>query len=171
MTVFFIDPQPHLESAPPQTPRIARRAGRSVERELLRESPSLPNTDSTSAATSEDSSAAPTIDWSAERERSVADILDHGQPDQAVAGSPAPPMSAGPWDPHANLFETNGHGFTVRIPVEIAGKIIDHYFGVFDLGQNQGGKWEKYQLGCILRKQPARGDLFDFLRPPAEPQK
>jgi len=52
--------------------------------------------------------------------------------------------------------------------MEIPGKIIDHCFGNVDLGHDQTGEWERYQLGCAFRKQPARGDLFDSVRKPSD---
>jgi hypothetical protein len=59
----------------------------------------------------------------------------------------------------------------LRIPVEIPGHVIDHCFGNIDLGHDQTGHAERYQLGCALGKTPARGDLFDSLRKPSEPPK
>jgi hypothetical protein len=166
MTIFFFNPQPRLTLAPPATSLAPHRAAKAIERQFLRDTPPMPNTDSTSPVNSQESTAAPTTDWFAEAEKSVAEIANRGQPSRA-AQSP-PPNGSAPWDPHSHLFETTGHGFNVRIPVQIPGDIIDHCFGNFDLGQNQGGKWEKYRLECALKKQPARGDLFDALRQPKE---
>ena len=46
--------------------------------------------------------------------------------------------------------------------------IIDYCFGKVDFGHEQTGQSQRYQLGCALGKQPARGDLFDSLRKPSE---
>jgi hypothetical protein len=170
MAIFFLNPQPRLRLAPPETSLTPHRAGKAVERQFLPDSPPMPNTDLTPPVKSQESIAAPAIDWFAEAEKSVAEIAHREQPGRA-AQLPPPPTGSAPWDPHPHLFETTGHGFKVRIPVRIPGNIIDHCFGNFDLGQNQGGKWEKYKLECALKRQPARGDLFDSLRPPSEPLK
>jgi hypothetical protein len=167
MTIFFFDPQPRLTLAPPATSLTPHRVGKAIERQFLPDTPPMQDTDLTSPVKSQESTAAPTIDWFAEAEKSVAEIAHRGQPSRA-AESPPPPTGSAPWDPHPHLFETTGHGFQVRIPVRIPGDIIDHCFGSFDLGQNQGGKWEKYKLECALKRQPARGDLFDSLRQPSE---
>ena len=163
MTIFFFNPQPRLTLAPSATAPTPHRVGKGIERQFLPDSLSMPDTDSTSPVESQGSAAAPpTIDWFAEAEKSAAEIATRGQPTRA-AQPPPPPTGSAPWDPHPHLFETTGHGFNVRIPIQIPGDIIDHCFGNFDLGQNQGGKWEKYRLECALKKQPARGDLFDSL--------
>jgi hypothetical protein len=168
MTIFFFNPQPRPTLAPPSTSPTPRRRGKAIERQFLPDTPPVPDTDSTSPVKTQESTAAPTIDWFAEGEKSVAEIANRGQPSRAAESLP-PPTGSAPWDPHPHLFETTGHGFKVRIPIRIPGDIIDHCFGNFDLGQNQGGKWEKYKLECALRKQPARGDLFDSLRQPSDP--
>lgn len=91
--------------------------------------------------------------------------------------APSSPTTPAPWDAHP-LLEFTGHGFQVRIPVEIPGDIVDHCFGNVELGHNrfadtdpahnQTGNWELFQLKCALKKPPARSDLFDSLRPPSE---
>jgi hypothetical protein len=68
-------------------------------------------------------------------------------------------------------LESTGHGLKLTIPLRIPGKLVDHCFANMDLGHNEGGKWELYQLKCAFRKQPARGDLFDSLRKPSAPAK
>ena len=70
----------------------------------------------------------------------------------------------GPWDPHPHLLETTGHGLKLRIPVPKVLRIIDHCFSYIDLGQTPYGAEGRLQLGCVLKKEPARGDLFDSLR-------
>jgi hypothetical protein len=170
MTIFFISPQPRLTPALSETFLTPHRKGKTIERQFLSDTPPMPNTGLTSPIKNQESTATPTIDWFAEGEKSVAEIANRGQPGRA-AESPPPPIGSAPWDPHPHLFETTGHGFKVNIPVRIPGNIIDHCFGNFDLGQDQGGKWEKYKLECALKKQPARGDLFDSLRQPSEPLK
>jgi hypothetical protein len=137
---------PHLLSAEPPA--------------LLR--PELP-TPSTETASPSGFQAPAAIDWLAEAQRSAADIADHEEPDR-TAGAPSSPAGSAPWDPHAHLLEPTGHGLKLRIPVRIPLKIIDHCFSGIDLGQTPYGPEERLQMGCALRKQPARGDLFDSLR-------
>jgi hypothetical protein len=125
------------------------------------ELPPPPSTEATSPVSIEEP---PTVDWLAEAQRSAADIADREGSDRAEAAAPSLPAGSAPWDPHARLLEPTGHGLKVRIPVHIPLKIIDHCFSEFDSGQTPYGPEERLKMGCALRKQPARGDLFDSLR-------
>jgi hypothetical protein len=165
-TIFFINPQPRLPPPPPETSRIPHRSTRDLLHQLR---PDAPISSLDTAVPSEDpgSAASPPVDWSAEAHRSAAEIANRGEPGR-VMESPSSPTAAAPWDPHPHLLESTGHGLKLRIPVQIPGDIIDHCFANMDLGHNEQGGWELYQLKCAFRKQPARGDLFDSLRKPSE---
>jgi hypothetical protein len=159
-TIYLITPEsshtplPHIENS--FAPHLLR-----IERpRLLRPELSPPSTE---AAPPLGLEAPASIDWLAEAQRSAADIADREQPDRAAA-APAFPAGSPPWDPHPHLVEATGHGLKVRIPVRIPFKIIDHCFSDIDLGQTPYGPEERLQIGCVLRKQPAKGDLFDSLR-------
>ena len=180
-TIFFIDPQPPLTLAPPDASRITHRPTRGLQRRLRSDaasaSPDTPSASPDAAISSPDttprsenqgSAASPPVDWSAEAHRSASEIASRGQPGQAVESPSSAP--AAPWDLRP-LLESTGHGMKLRIPVEIPGDVIDHCFGKMDLGHEQTGQWERYQLGCAFGKQPARGDLFDSLRKPPAPSK
>jgi hypothetical protein len=130
----------------------------------------MPNTDSTAPVAGKKSSDSTSIDWFAEAENSAAEIADRAEPGRAADPS-SPATGSAPWDPHPHLLEPTRHGLKIRIPVRIPGDLIDHCFGNFDLSQDLWGKREKYQLECALKKQPARGDLFDSLRKPSEAPK
>ncbi len=162
-TIFFIDPQPRLP--PPETSRIPHRPTRDLQR-TLHPAPPISSPDTTVPSESPGPAASPPIDWLAQAHQS-AEIANGGKPGGA-AESPTSPTAAAPWDPTPRLPESTGHGLRWQIPLEIPGKIIDHCFANMDLGHDQGGKRELYQLKCALRKQPARGDLFDSLRKPSE---
>jgi hypothetical protein len=165
--IFFIDPQPRLALPPPETSRIPHRPSRDLQHPLRPVAP-ISSLDTT-VPLEDQGSAAPPIDWYAEAHRSAAEIAERGEPGRA-AESPSSPAASAPWDLRP-LLESTGHGLKLRIPVEIPGDIIDHCFANMDVGHNQGGQWELYQLKCALGKQPARGDLFDSLRKPSEPPK
>ena len=169
MTVFFISPQPRVTLAPSETPLTPHQAHDAFERQFL-PVPPMPSTDPTSPITSQKSSDAPTIDWFAEAEKSATEIANRTEPGRAAEPS-SPPTGSAPWDPHPHLWESTGHGLSIRIPVRIPGEMIDHCSFNMDLSQDQWGKREKYQVECALQKQPARGDLFDSLRKPLEPQR
>ena len=111
------------------------------------------------------SAAEATIDWSAEAAHSAADIAEREGLDPSTLDSTTP-VNPAPWDPHPHLLESTGHGLKLRIPVKIPWKIIDHCYSDIDLGQTAYGPEERLQLGCALKKQPARGDLFESLRKP-----
>jgi hypothetical protein len=163
-TVFFINPQPRLPLPLPETSRIPHRPNF----QLLPDA-AISSLDTTAPAENPESAASPPVDWLAEADRSASEIASRGEPGRAAQSSSSPTASA-PRDLRP-LLESTGHGLRLRIPVEIPGKIIDHCFGNMDLGHDMTGTWERYQLGCAFRKQPARGDLFDSLRKPSEPPK
>ena len=162
--IFFIDPRP--APAPPETSAIAHQASRHLQRPL-RPLPAASSHDANVPSEREQSAAPPSVDWSAEAHRAATEILAREKPGRAVQ-SPAAPTASAPWDLRP-LLESTGHGLTWRLPLEIPGKMIDHCFGNMDLGHDERGHWEKYQLGCALNKQPSRGDLFDSLRKPSQP--
>jgi hypothetical protein len=139
---------------------------------LLRPEPSPPSTEATSPADIQ----APPIDWLAEAQRSAADIADREEPSLAAV-APSLPAGSPPWDPHPHLLESTGHGLKLRIPLGVPTKLIDHCF--IELNQpnldpaNQDPTnpsqtpptpEQRLQIGCALKKQPARGDLFYSLR-------
>jgi len=161
--IFFIDSQAGLPLPPPESSRISRRPTGKRQNRSGTEA-AISSLDTTAPAENQGPAAPPPVDWLAEARRSAAEIASRGESDRA-AESPAAPA---PWDLRP-LFESTGHGLKLRIPVEIPGKLIDHCFGNMDLGHDLTGQWERYQLGCAFRKQPARGDLFDSLRKPSEP--
>jgi hypothetical protein len=165
-TIFFINPQSRLPLPAPETSRIPRRPTRNLQHRLR------PDAAISSLATAvppenQASADSPPVDWLAEAHRSASEIAARGEPGRA-AQSPSSPTASAPWDLRP-LLESTGHGLRLRIPVEIPGRIIDHCFGNMDLGHDLTGHWERYQLGCAFRKQPARDDLFDSLRKPSEP--
>jgi hypothetical protein len=119
--------------------------------------------------------AAP-IDWLAEAQHSAVDIADREAPNQASV-TPSLPAGSAPWDPHPHLLESTGHGLKFRIPFEVPTKVIDHCFieltqpnldpsnlDPTNPVQTPPTPEQRLQIGCALRKQPARGDLFDSLR-------
>jgi len=164
--IFFINSQPRLPLPPPENSRISHPPTRNLQ-PRLRPDAAISSLDTTAPSENQQSAASPPVDWLAEAERSASEITSHGEPGRA-AESPASPTTAVPWDLRP-LLESTGHGLRLRIPVEIPGKIIDHCFGNMDVGHDQTGQWERYQLGCAFRKQPARGDLFDSLGKLSEP--
>ena len=178
MTIFFINPQPHLSLPPPETSRMPHRQTRDLQHRLRPEAP-ISSFDTANPSENEKSAASPPVDWLAEAHRSVSELAGRGEPGRAAESSSSPSASA-PWDSRP-LLEFTGHGLQLRIPVEIPGDIIDHCSGNMDLGHNRfgdmdlahnpTGHWELYQLQCAFKKQPARGDLFDSLRKPSEPPK
>jgi hypothetical protein len=167
-TVFFINPQLRLATPAPETSRIPHRPTRNLQHRF-RPDAAISNLDTTVPSENQGSAASPPFDWLAEAHRSASEIAARGELDRA-AGSPSSPAPAAPWDSRP-LLESTGHGLKLRIPVEIPGDIIDSCFGNMDLGHKETGHWELYQLKCALKKQPARGDLFDSLRKPSEPLK
>ncbi len=167
-TIFFINPQPRFPLPPPETTRIPHRSTRNLQHRL-RPDAATSILDTTAPSENQGSAASPPVDWLAEAHRSASEIGSHREPGRAAESPPSPTASA-PWDSRP-LLEFTGHGLKLRIPVEIPGDIIDHCFGNMDLGHEQTGQWERYQLGCAFNKQPARGDLFDSLRKPSEPPK
>ena len=167
-TIFFNNPQPRLPLPPPETSRIPHQPTRNLQHRL-RPDAAISSLDTTTPAEDQGSAASPPVDWLAEGHRSASEIASRGEPGQAAQSPPSPTASA-PWDLRP-LLESTGHGLKLRIPVEIPGNLIDHCFGNMDLGHDQTGHWERYQLGCAFRKRPARGDLFDSLREPSKPPK
>jgi hypothetical protein len=111
---------------------------------------------STEAASISDIQLPPAIDWLAEAERATNEFVSRAGPERS-AGILSP-TSAAPWDPHSQRLEATGHGLKFRA--------LDRCFADLDLGQTVYGPEERLQLGCDLRKKPARGDLFDSLRKP-----
>jgi hypothetical protein len=139
---------------------------------LLRPELSPPNAEATSPL---DIQAPPTVDWLAEAQRSAAGIADREE-SHLAAVAPSIPASA-PWDPHPHLLESTGHGLKLRIPFAIPTNIIDHCFielsqpnldptnlDPTNPDQTPPTPEQRLQIGCALKKQPARGDLFDSLR-------
>ena len=169
MTVFFFDPEPRPSLRPPETSRIPQGPPKNLQHRLPPDA-GISSLDTTVPSEIQESAAPPPVDWFAEAHRSASGIMAHGELGRA-AESPSSSSATAPWDLRP-LLESTGHGLRVRIPVEIPGNIIDHCFGNMDVGHDQTtGQWERYQLGCAFRKQPARGDLFDSLRKPSEPPK
>jgi hypothetical protein len=167
-TIFLINPQRDLPLPAPETSRIRHQPTKGSQHELDPDAV-ISRLDTTVPSEDQGSAASPSIDWSAEARRSAAEIAARGETGRA-AESPSSPTASAPWDLRP-LLESTGHGLKLRIPVEIPGNIIDHCFGNMDVGHDQTGQWERYQLGCAFRKQPARGDLFDSLRKQSGPQK
>jgi hypothetical protein len=166
-TIFFINPEPRLTLRPPsETAVIPHGSGKDLRHRGLSDSSSS-SVDTTSPSENQAPTAPSTIDWFAEAQRSAAEIAGRDKPDRAALSSPTGPA---PWDPHPHLLEATGHGLKLRIPVRIPLQLIDHCFSDIDLGQTPYGPEERLQLGCALKKQPARGDLFDSLRKPQPPQ-
>jgi hypothetical protein len=169
MTIFFIKPEAPLSHRPPEATRDPHQSSR-VRRPLISEGTG-PNLQAEVSQESPGAASDPTIDWDAEAQQSAAEIANRGDLPAPTELSTMPTTPA-PWNPHPELLEFTGHGLTMRIPVKIPGKIIDHCFANFDLKRDEDwGTRELYQLGCALKKQPSRGDLFDALRKPLEPQK
>ena len=164
--LFFIDSRPRLSLPIPETSRITHGSARDFPHRV-RHDAAVSSVDPTVVPENTGPAASPPVDWLAEAERSASEITSHGEPGRA-AESPASPTTAVPWDLRP-LLESTGHGLKLRIPVEIPGHIIDHCFGNMDLGHEQTGQRERFQLGCAFGKQPARGDLFDSLRKPSDP--
>lgn len=162
MTVFFIDSEPR---APPEGSRISRRPTVKRQKRLSTDA-AISSLDTTAPSENQGPATPPPVDWLAEAERSATEIAARGEAGRAAESPTSPPVAA-PWDLRP-LLESTGHGLILRIPLEIPGKLIDHCFGNMDLGHDLTGHWERYQLGCAFRKQPARGDLFDSLRKPSQ---
>jgi hypothetical protein len=168
-TIYLIIPEASLKSPPHIENSLA------LHREpplLLRPELPPPSTEATSPL----SVQAPPIDWLAEAQRLAADIADREEP-SLVAVAPSLPAGSAPWDPHAHLLESTGHGLQLRIPLAVPTKIIDHCFIELgqtnleqtdldhpNLSQTPSAPEQRLRIGCALRKQPARGDLFDSLR-------
>ena len=171
-TIVLMMPEASLSSQPRIENSLAPHPLRiEPPRPLLPELPP-PGTEVTSPADIQ----APPIDWLAEAQRSAADIADREAPNQASI-APSLPAGSPPWDPHPHLLESTGHGLKLRIPLEVPTKLIDHCF--IELSQpnldpaNQDPTnpdqtpptpEQRLQIGCALKKQPARGGLFDSLR-------
>ena len=159
-TIFFIQSEPRPTILSPETSLAMRRPAKDLTLHLL-PAPSIPSVDTASPLDNE-TSAAP-IDWLSEAQRSAADIAERSK--QGGENGPITPSNgSAPWDAHPNLLEATGHGLKLRIPVRIPLDFIDHCFSDIDLGQTPYGPEERLQLGCALRKQPPRGNLFDSLR-------
>ena len=162
---FFIEPVPFRQPPRPETARGARPPARNLRRRSYSDvTIARPDTPAPEEATV--STGLPRVDWSAEARRAAAAITSRRQ-SGAPAESPSSSPSSAPWDVRP-LFESSDHGLTVRIPVEIPGDIIDHCFAKIDFVHELTGQSQRYQLGCALGKQQARGDLFDSLRKPPE---
>jgi hypothetical protein len=167
-TIFFLDSEPRFPLPRPETPRIPHRPPRDLQHRLPPDT-AISSLDTTTPAEHSGSAASSPVDWLAEAHRSAAEIAARSEAGRA-AESPSSPTAPAPWDSRP-LLEFTGHGLKLRIPVEIPGDIIDHCFGNMDLGHEQTGQRERFQLGCAFGKQPARGDLFDSLRNPSDPPK
>jgi hypothetical protein len=149
-TIYFISPESrHTRLPPVENSLIPHRLSIEPPRPSLPES--LPP--SAEAESPLDIPAPPAIDWLAEAQRSTAEIMGRAGPER-----PPSPTGIAPWDPHSQRLEATGHGLKFRI--------IDRCFADVDLGQTVYGPEERLQLGCDLKKKPARGDLFDSLRKP-----
>jgi len=164
-TIFFINAQPRLALPPLEVPRTPRRRTGNLQHRLPPDT-AISSLDTNVPPENQRSVASPGVDWLAEAHRSASDIASR-EGSAGAAESPSSPTASAPWDSRP-LLESTGHGLKFRIPMEIPGKIIDHCFGNVDLGHDQTGEWERYQLGCAFRKQPARGDLFDSVRKPSD---
>ncbi len=161
-TIFFIQPRPRPTTLSLATALTSRRPTEDLALQLLLGS-SIPSDDATSPLENEASVSPRSVDWFSEAQRSAAEIAGRGKQDGEKAPL-SPPIGTAPWDAHAHLLEATGHGLKLRIPVRIPLDFIDHCFSALDLGQTPYGPEERLQLGCALRKQPPRGDLFDSLR-------
>jgi hypothetical protein len=169
LTIFFINPQAAPSQRPPEATRYPRQSSR-VRKPPVSEGTG-PNLQAEVSQENPGAASGLTIDWAAEAQRSAAEIANRGDL-RPLTELSALPTTPAPWNPHPELLEFTGHGLKVRIPVKIPGKVIDHCFANFDLKRDEEwGTRELYQLECALTKQPARGDLFDSLRKPPEPQK
>jgi hypothetical protein len=166
-TVFHINPDRPLRLPPPQTSGNPARSPKDFIHHLLPDS-STPSVD-ISPLENQAPDSPSTIDWFAEAQRSAAEIAGREEPNR-TAVSPPPPAGLGPWDPHPHLLETTGHGLRLRIPVPKVLRIVDHCFSDIDSGQTPYGPEARLQLGCVLKKEPARGDLFDSLRKSQPPK-
>ena len=166
--LFFIEPAPLRQLPRPETARGARPPARNLRRRSYPDvTIARPDTPAPEEATV--STALPRVDWSAAAHQAAAAITSrrqYGAPAETPSSSP----SSAPWDVRP-LLESSDHGLTVRIPVEIPGDIIDHCFGKIDFVHERAGQSQRFELGCALGKQQARGDLFDSLRRPSEPPK
>jgi hypothetical protein len=153
-TIYFISPESsHTRLAPVENSLTPHRLRIEPARPLLPES--LPP--GAEAESPLDAQGPPAIDWLAEAQRSTAEIIGRARPERPAA-TPLSPTGIAPWDPHSQRLEATGHGLKFRI--------IDRCFADLDLGQTVYGPEERLQLGCHLKKKPARGDLFDSLRKP-----
>jgi hypothetical protein len=170
-TIVLITPEASLKPLPRIENSLAPHPLRVVPPLFLHPEPSPPNAEATSPLGIQ----AP-IDWLAEAQRSAADIADREEPNLASV-APSLPVGSAPWDPHPRLLESTGHGLKLRIPLAVPTKVIDHCF--IELSQpnldpsnldpsnpvqTPPTPEQRLQFGCALRKQPARGDLFDSLR-------
>jgi hypothetical protein len=161
-TIFFIQPQTRPAIRSPETSLTSHLSPKDLAPHLLPDS-SIPSVDTTLPLENENSLTPQSVDWFSEAQRSAAEVADRG--DQGGGKVPAtPPNGSAPWDAHPHLLEETGHGLKLRIPVRIPLDSIDHCFSDIDLGQTPYGSEARFQLGCALRKQPPRGDLFDSLR-------
>jgi hypothetical protein len=160
-TIFRLNSEPRLPLPRPESPRIPHRPPSDLHHRLPPDA-AISSLDTTAPSEHSGSAASAPVDWLAEAHRSASEIAARGGPGRA-AQSPASPTAPTPWDSRP-LLEFTGHGLKLRIPVEIPGHIIDHCFGNMDLGHEQTGQRERFQLGCAFGKQLARGDLFDSLR-------
>jgi hypothetical protein len=164
LSIFFISPEDRLALQPAETSVTPHRSRHDREHHS-RPSPPVPNVNTASPLENHSSTGPPTVDWAAEAQRSAAEIAGRETSGQAT-GAPSASAGSTPWDLHAHFLEATGHGLKLRIPVTIPGQIIDHCFSDIDLRQTPYGPEERLQLGCALKKQPPRGDLFDSLRKP-----
>jgi hypothetical protein len=177
-TIYLIIPALKNTSPAHSENALAPHLLRTESPRFLRPELSSPSTAATSPLSVE---APPIVNWLAEAQRSAADIADREQSDRTAA-APSSPTGSPPWDPHTHLLESTGHGLKLRIPVVIPTEIIDHCFIELgqtnldesnldhpnleqpNLSQTPSRPQQRLQIGCALRKQPARGDLFDSLR-------
>jgi hypothetical protein len=167
-TIVLISPEASLKPLPRIENSFAPNPLRIEPPRLLRPELSPPNAEATSPLSLQ---APPSVDWLAEAQRSAADIADREETNLAAV-TPSIPASSAPWDPHPHLLESTGHGLKLRIPVSIPTKIIDHCFIELSQAnldptnpdQTPPTPEQRLQIGCALKKQPARGDLFDSLR-------
>jgi hypothetical protein len=159
-TIFFVKPEPRPAILSPEASLTLRRSAADLALHLLPES-SIQSVDTTPPLENQTSVPQP-VDWFLEAQLSAAEIAARGKQDRE--NPTFPPTASAPWDAHSHLLEATGHGLILRIPVRIPLDFIDHCFSDIDLGQTPYGPEERLQLGCALRKQPPRGDLFDSLR-------
>jgi hypothetical protein len=172
VTIYLIVPEASLKTQPHIENSFAPHLLRTEPPRLLRPELPPPSTE----ATSPSSIQSPPIDWLAEAQRTAADVADREAPGLASI-APSSPAGSAPWDPHPHLLESTGHGLKLRIPLAVPTKVIDHCF--IELSQPNldpanldpsnpdqppTTPEQRLRIGCALKKQPARGDLFDSLR-------